>query len=52
MYSKPALFVALHIVVLHNHERTTVTTLMHHGIVPSLHLQNNKPETASAPVSH
>jgi hypothetical protein len=51
MYSKPALFVALHIVVVHN-ERTTVTTLMHHGIVPLLHLQSNKQETASAPMSH
>jgi len=52
MYSKPALFVALHIVVVYNHERTTVTTLMHHSIFPLLHLQNNKQETASAPMSH
>ena len=52
MYSKPALFVALNILVVLNHERTTVTTLMHHSVVPSLRLQNNEQETASTPMSH
>jgi len=51
-YSKPALFVALNILVVLNHERTTVTTLVHYGIVPLVHVQNKKQETASTPMSH